>query len=113
MDWGRVAFVIFSLGSTTSIAGFFYDPNVVVLFIALALNLITTTLKIGVQKQFASELLGGSLAALLHLIPAFIFFQILNDNIYASMLMLGALVSNVFCLVVIIIDGTKNTDTEY
>ncbi|WP_104695542.1 DUF6394 family protein [Helicobacter salomonis] len=113
MDWGRVAFVIFSLGSTTSVAGFLYEPNVVVLFVALALNLITTTLKIGVQKQFASELLGGSISALLHLIPAFIFLQILNNSIFTYTLMVGALLSNVFCLILIIIDGTKNMDTEY
>ncbi|WP_104749999.1 DUF6394 family protein [Helicobacter cynogastricus] len=113
MDWGRVAFVIFSLGSTTSLAGFLYEPNVVTLFTALALNFITATLKIGVQKRFASELLGGSIAALLHLIPAFVFLQILNNSIFAYMLVIGALLSNVFCIVVLIIDGSKPTDTEY
>lgn len=50
MDWGKVIFIFFSLGSLTSTAGFLWDPNVVILFVALALNLISTTLKIGVKK---------------------------------------------------------------
>ncbi|BCD69844.1 DUF6394 family protein [Helicobacter suis] len=113
MDWGRVIFTVFSLLSTTSIAGFLYEPNVVILFVAMALNLIVTTLKIGVQKQFASELMGGSLVALFHLMPAFVFLQILNNLILAYTLMIGALVSNVFCLILLIIDSIKNTDVEY
>ncbi|CCB79452.1 DUF6394 family protein [Helicobacter bizzozeronii] len=113
MDWGRVIFTIFSLLSTTSLAGFLYEPNIVILFTAMAINLIATTLKIGVQKQFASELMGGSLVALLHLLPAFVFLQILNNIIFAYVLVIGALISNVFCLILLIIDSTKNTDTEY
>lgn len=45
MDWGRVVHVLFSLISLTTIAGFLYEPNTVVLFVALALNLISVTLK--------------------------------------------------------------------
>ncbi|WP_104748360.1 DUF6394 family protein [Helicobacter cetorum] len=112
MDWGRVIHVLFSLISLTTIAGFLYEPNIVVLFVALALNLISTTLKIGVCKRFASELLASSLATILHLIPAFVFLQILNNLALAYMLMIGALISNAFCLVFLLIESVVTSETD-
>ncbi|MGL2891622.1 DUF6394 family protein [Helicobacter pylori] len=112
MDWGRVIHVLFSLISLTTIAGFLYEPNTVVLFVALALNLISVTLKIGVCKRFASELLASSLATVLHLIPAFVFLQILNNLVTAYMLMIGALISNAFSLILLLIESVVTSETD-
>ncbi|AFI03402.1 DUF6394 family protein [Helicobacter cetorum] len=112
MDWGRVIHVFFSLVSLTTIAGFLYEPNIVVLFSALALNLISTTLKIGVCKRFASELLASSLAAIMHIVPAFIFMQILNNLALTYVLMIGALISNAFCLIFLIVESIVTSDTD-
>lgn len=113
MDWGKVIFIFFSLGSLTSTAGFLWDPNIVILFIALALNLISTTLKIGVKKQLASELLASSLVADFHLIPAFIFMQVLNNTGIAYILIIGAFLANIFSLALVLIESAKSTDTDY
>ncbi|AFI05789.1 DUF6394 family protein [Helicobacter cetorum] len=112
MDWGRVIHVFFSLVSLTTIAGFLYEPNIVVLFGALALNLISITLKIGICKRFASELLASSLATVLHLIPAFVFLQILNNLTLSYMFMIGALISNAFCVVFLLIESVVTSETD-
>lgn len=113
MDWGKVIFIFFSLGSLTSTAGFLWDPNVVILFVALALNLISTTLKIGVKKQLASELLASSLVADFHLIPAFIFLQVFNNLSVTYVLIIGALLANVFSLALMLIESAKSVDSDY
>ncbi|PAF48680.1 hypothetical protein BKH41_05265 [Helicobacter sp. 12S02232-10] len=113
MDWGKVIFIFFSLGSLTSTAGFLWDPNIVVLFIALALNLISTTLKIGVKKQLSSELLASSLVADFHLIPAFIFLQVLDNLNIAYVLIIGALIANIFSLALLLIESAKTNDSDY
>ncbi|PAF43559.1 DUF6394 family protein [Helicobacter sp. 11S02596-1] len=113
MDWGKVIFIFFSLGSLTSTAGFLWDPNIVILFVALAMNLISTTLKIGVRKQLASELLASSLVADLHLIPAFIFMQILGNLNVAYVLIIGALIANIFSLALLLIESAKTSDSDY
>ncbi|PAF48181.1 hypothetical protein BKH46_02425 [Helicobacter sp. 12S02634-8] len=113
MDWGKVIFIFFSLGSLTSTAGFLWDPNIVILFIALATNLISTTLKIGVKKQLAPELLASSLVADFHLVPAFIFLQVLNNLNVAYVLIIGALIANVFSLALLLIESAKTSDSDY
>ncbi|PAF51034.1 DUF6394 family protein [Helicobacter sp. 13S00477-4] len=113
MDWGKVIFIFFSLGSLTSTAGFLWDPNLVILFIALALNLISTTLKIGVKKQLASELLASSLVADFHLIPAFFFLQVLGNLNVTYVLIIGALIANIFSIALLLIESAKTNDADY
>lgn len=113
MDWGKVIFIFFSLSSFTSAAGFLWDPDVVILFVALALNLISTTLKIGVKKQLAPELLASSLVADFHLIPAFIFLQAFNNLNVAYILVIGALLANLFSLALLLVESYKNLDSDY
>ena len=49
MDWGKVTYIFLTLMSLTTTAGFLYEPNIIALFIAGGVNVISTILKIGVK----------------------------------------------------------------
>ena len=110
MDWGKVIYVFFSLMSLTSTAGFLYEHNSVVLFVAASLNLISTILKIGVRNLLSAELLASSLVADLHLIPAFIYHEIIGNMEWAIALAIGALIANIFSMGLVFIESSKTTD---
>jgi len=110
MDWGKVIYVFFALMSLTSIAGFMYEHSAVSLFVAGTLNLVSTFLKIGVRNLLSAELLASSLVADLHLIPAFIYLEIVDNLQWAIALAIGALIANVFSLGLIYIESTKTQD---
>ncbi len=112
MDWGKVIYVFFSLMSLTSIAGFLYEHSAVALFVAGSLNLISTFLKIGVRNLLSAELLASSLVADLHLIPAFIYLEVVGNLTWAIALAIGALIANVFSIGLVYIESSKNRD-EY
>lgn len=113
MDWGRVFFIFFSLMSLTSIIGYLYDPSLVMLFIAAAVNFISTTLKIGVKNLLSSEMLASSLVVDLHLIPAFLFLQLSANEKMAKALAVGALAACVFSVALMLIECAKSKDSEY
>ncbi|NWF67410.1 MAG: hypothetical protein HXX81_08100 [Campylobacterales bacterium] len=113
MDWGKVIFVFFSLMSLTTIGGFLYDNNVVALFIAGSVNMISTILKIGVRNILSAEMLASSLVADLHLIPAFFYLQFFNDKETAIALAIGALIANIVSVIFAIIESSKARDNEY
>lgn len=113
MDWGKVIFVFFILMSMTSIAGFLYDPNVIILFIAGTVNVISTILKIGVKNLLAAEMLASSIVADLHLIPAFFYFQIVGNVEMAIALAIGALAANIFSCALVLIESARTRDGEY
>ena len=112
MDWGKVVYVFFSLISLTSIAGFLYENTAISLFIAASVNLISTILKIGVRNLLSAELLASSLVADLHLIPAFVFLVIVQNDSWAIALAIGALIANVFSMGLVYIESSK-THEEY
>ncbi|MEO1954810.1 MAG: DUF6394 family protein [Campylobacterales bacterium] len=112
MDWGKVIYVFFSLMSLTSIAGFLYEHTAVSLFVAASLNLVSTVLKIGVRNLLSAELLASSLVADLHLIPAFIFLEVVHNLSWAIALSIGALIANVFSMGLVYIESSKTKD-EY
>ncbi|ANV97767.1 hypothetical protein BBW65_02650 [Helicobacter enhydrae] len=113
MDWGRVFFIFFSLMSLTSVVGYLYDPNLVMLFVAASVNFISTTLKIGVKNLLSSEMLASSLVVDLHLIPAFFFLQIGDHWELANALAVGALAANIFAAILMLIESTKTRDADY
>lgn len=113
MDWGRVFFIFFSLTSLTSVVAYVYDPSPVMIFIAAAVNLISTTLKIGVKNMLSSEILASSLVVDLHLIPAFLFHQLGQDEKMASALAISALAASVFSAVLMLIECAKSKDSDY
>ncbi|HIP14372.1 MAG TPA: hypothetical protein EYG74_02670 [Sulfurimonas autotrophica] len=112
MDWGKVVYVFFSLMSLTSIAGFLYENTAISLFIAASVNLISTILKIGVRNLLSAELLASSLVADLHLIPAFVFLVIVQNDSWAIALAIGALIANLFSMGLVYIESSK-THEEY
>ncbi|MCW8895919.1 MAG: DUF6394 family protein [Sulfurimonas sp.] len=112
MDWGKVIYVFFALMSLTSIAGFLYEHSAIALFVAGSLNLVSTFLKIGVRNLLSAELLASSLVADLHLIPAFIYLEVVGNLETAIALAIGALIANLFSVGLIYIESSKNRD-EY
>ncbi|OIP56233.1 MAG: hypothetical protein AUK54_02550 [Helicobacteraceae bacterium CG2_30_36_10] len=112
MDWGKVIYVFFALMSLTSIAGFLYEQNAVVLFVAASVNLISTFLKIGVRNILSAELFASSLVADLHLIPAFIYLEVIGNIQWAIALAIGALTANIFSIGLVYIESSKSHD-EY
>ncbi len=107
MDWGKVVYVFFALMSLTSIAGFLYEHGSTVLFVAASLNLVSTFLKIGIRNLLSAELLASSIVADLHLIPAFIYLEILGNLEWAIALTIGALIANLFSIGLIYIESSK------
>lgn len=110
MDWGKVIYVFFTLMSLTTTAGFLYEDTVVSLFLAGSVNLISTVLKIGVRNLLAAELFAGSLVADLHLIPAFFAMQFWGNVDLAISLCIGAMIANVFTIVVILVESAQSKD---
>jgi len=113
MDWGKVVYVFFQLMSLTSVAGYLYDQNEVALFIALSLNLISTVLKIGVRNIVAAELFAASLVADLHLIPAFIYDVIKNNEKAAVAMAIGALIANIVTIILSFIEISKSKNIDW
>jgi hypothetical protein len=107
MDWGKVIYIFFALMSLTTTVGFLYENNETALFIAASINLISTLLKIGVKNILSAELFASSLVADLHLIPAFLFLVIANNQTMAISLAIGAIVANIFSLALVLIEAAK------
>jgi hypothetical protein len=110
MDWGKVVYVFFTLMSLTSVAGFLYDHSSIMLFVAASLNLISTILKLGVRNLLAAELLAASLVADLHLIPAFIYVEVVGNLNWAISLAIGALIANLFSIIMVFIESAKTKE---
>ena len=107
MNWGKVVYIFFALMSLTTTAGFLYDKNEIALFVAASVNVISTLLKIGVKNVFAAELFASSLAADLHLIPAFVLLQVNGNAHMAYSLAIGAAIANVFSLALVLVESGK------
>jgi uncharacterized membrane protein len=112
MDWGKVIYVFFSLMSLTTIAGFLYEHTSTALFVAASVNLVSTILKIGVRNLLSAELLAASLVADMHLIPAFVYVEIVGNMSWAIALSIGALIANIFSMGLVYIESSKNRE-EY
>jgi hypothetical protein len=110
MDWGKVIFIFFALMSLTTTAGYLYDHNTTALFIAASINVVSTLLKIGIKNVLSAELFASSLVADLHLIPAFIYEQILGNTEAAIAMAIGAVIANIFSMVLVLIESAKVKD---
>jgi hypothetical protein len=111
MKLNKIMYIFFTLTSLTTIVGFLYHPTGISLFLAASVNIISTLLKIGINNSISTELFASSLIADLHLIPAFISFEIYHNEKVAISLILGALIANIFTTILIIIESSK-TDIE-
>jgi len=110
VDWGRVIFIFFALMSLTTTAGFLYEHNTTALFLAASINLVSTLLKIGVKNVLSAELFASSLVADLHLIPAFVYAQLLGDTQTAIALAIGGVIANMFSMALVLIESSKTRD---
>lgn len=112
MNWGKITFVFFILMSLTTTAGFLYDQHAIALFIATAINLISTFMKVGIKNLLSAELFASSLVADLHLVPAFLAMVIPEtpDTSLAMSLAIGAIVANIFSIALILIESSKLED---
>lgn len=113
MDWGRIFFIFFTLMSLTSTVGFLYESNIVLLFLAAAINFISTVLRVGIKSLLSSELFASSVVADFHLVPSFLWYQIFGDLYVAYAMALGALVANVFSICLILIESAKARYNDY
>ena len=110
MRWGKVFYIFFTLMSLTTSAGFLYEDSLFALFLAGSINMVSTVLKIGVRNVLSAELLAGSLVADLHLIPAFFAMKFYGADKLAVGLVIGAVVANVYTLIVSLIETTKEEE---
>ncbi len=110
MDWGKVIFIFFALMSLTTTAGYLYDHNTTALFIAASINVVSTLLKIGVKNVLSAELFASSLVADLHLIPAFIYEQMLGNTKAAVAMAIGAVIANIFSMALVLVESAKVKD---
>lgn len=110
MNWGKVSYIFFTLMSLTTTAGYLYEDNGISLFVAASINIVSTLLKIGVKNILSAEMFASSLVADLHLIPAFIFFEIYHDKTVAMSLAIGAVVANIFSIALAIVEAAKTRE---
>ncbi len=110
MDWGKVIYIFFALMSLTTTAGFLYEDNGTALFIAASINIISTLLKIGVKNILSAELFASSLVADLHLIPAYIMFEINSNVRMAIAFAIGAIIANIFSISLVLIEAAKTRE---
>ncbi|WP_163327564.1 DUF6394 family protein [Desulfurobacterium thermolithotrophum] len=104
MDWSKVGTTFFIMMSLTTTVGFVYDGDPYELIASVVFNLIATILKLGSKKTLSAELLATSLAADLHLIPALIFYELGTRSTLVEAFAWGALVANVFSVILVIIE---------
>ena len=112
MNWGKVFYIFFTLMSLTTSVSFLCEHNIVALFTAGSINLLSTILKLGVRNLLAAELLAGSLVADLHLIPAFLMYYV-NSNEHVDFiigLIIGAIIANIYTLVISIVESAKTKE---
>ncbi len=112
MDWSKVGTAFFVMMSLTTTVGFVYDGDPYELIASVSFNLIATLLKLGSKKTLSAELLATSLAADLHLIPALIFYEMGSRQTLIEALAWGALVANVFSVVILIIETVLESKEE-
>ena len=110
MKWGKVFYIFFTLMSLTTSASFLYENSLLALFIAGSVNMISTILKVGVRNILSAELLAGSLAADLHLIPAFFAAKFFNADTIATGLVIGAVIANIYTLIISTIESAKEKE---
>jgi len=113
MNWGKVFYIFFTLMSLTTSVAFIFENSSIALFAAASINFISSILKLGVRNLLAAELLAGSLVADLHLLPAFFIFEFGNIETHKALitgLIIGAIIANVYTLVISIVESAKTKE---
>ena len=59
------------------------------------------------ERELQAELFASSLVADLHLIPAFVYFEVYGETKTAIALAIGAIVANIFSMIIVAIEASK------
>ncbi|MBF0380322.1 MAG: hypothetical protein HQL69_04840 [Magnetococcales bacterium] len=106
MEWRMVWTTFFlMMALTTTVSYLSYSKDGYELIIAVSMNIIATTLKIGARRTTGAMTMAASLAADFHLIPALWAFYYLNDASMATGLAWGAVVANIVSVILLIVDA--------
>ncbi|MBF0368225.1 MAG: hypothetical protein HQL52_02110 [Magnetococcales bacterium] len=105
MEWRLVWTTFFLLMALTTTVSYLFHGNGYELIIAVSMNLIATTLKLGARRTTGAMTMAASLVADFHLVPALGSFYILNNSEFATALAWGALVANVISVILLIIEA--------
>ena len=105
MEWRMVWTTFFLLMALTTTVSYQFYSNGYELIIAVSMNLIATTLKLGARRTTGAMTMAASLVADFHLIPALWAFYYLDNMELSVALAWGAVVANVVSVILLIIEA--------
>ena len=105
MEWRMVWVTFFLLMALTTTVSYLFHGNGYELIIAVSMNLIATTLKLGERRTTGAMTMAASLVADFHLVPALWTFYYFGDTELATSLAWGALVANIISVILLIAEA--------
>jgi hypothetical protein len=105
MEWRMVWTTFFLLMALTTIVSYLFTQNGLELILAVSMNLIATTLKLGARRIVGAMMMAASLVADFHLIPALAAFYYFQNVGLATSLAWGAVVANAVSIILLILEG--------
>lgn len=105
MEWRMVWTTFFLMMALTTTCSFLSHGIGYELIIAVSMNVIATTLKLGARSTTGAMTMAASLAADFHLIPALLCFYYFQNPAVAIGLTWGAVVANIVSVILLIIDA--------
>lgn len=105
MEWRLVWVTFFLLMALTTTVSYLFHGNGYELIIAVAMNLIATTLKLGARRTTGAMTMAASLVADFHLVPALWAFYFFHNPDLATSLAWGAVVANIVSVLLLITEA--------
>ena len=105
MEWRMVWVTFFLLMALTTTVSYLFHGNGYELIIAVSMNLIATTLKLGDRRIIGAMTMAASLVADFHLVPALWAYYYFSNTELASSLAWGALAANVVSIILLIAEA--------
>lgn len=105
MEWRMVWTTFFLLMALTTTVSYLWHENGYALIIAVSMNLVATTLKLGARRMIGAMMMATSLVADFHLVPAVAAFFLFARPELATSLVWGALAANLVGIVLLIIEA--------
>lgn len=105
MEWRMVWVTFFLLMALSTTVSYLYHGNGYELIIAVSMNLIATTLKVGDRRTTGAMTMAANLVADFHLVPALWTFYYFGNVELATSLAWGALVANIVSVVLLVAEA--------
>ena len=105
MEWRMVWVMFFLLMALTTTVSYLFHSNGYELIIAVSMNLIATTLKVGDRRTAGAMAMAASLVADFHLIPALWTFYYFDNTELASALAWGAVIANIVSVILMVAEA--------